>query len=72
MKIASARISPVDMKNFKFQAHVVATFEDGTERIVVEYYPDEIQFSPEEVIGKTESEVRQMKLRKDREYLLSP
>jgi hypothetical protein len=39
---------------------------------VVEYYPDEIQFSPEEVIGKTEAEARQLKLKKDREYLLSP
>lgn len=72
MKITSARISPVDMKNFKFHSHVVATFEDGTERIVAEYYPDEIDFSADEVIGKTEAEVRRMKVEKDKAYLLSP
>lgn len=41
------------------------------EKYVLEFYPDEISFSPEEVIGKTIIEVHNLKFRKDKVYLQS-
>lgn len=72
MKIISAEITPVDMNNFVYRSSINAVFEDGTKATVLSFYPDEVRFTAEEVVGKTEGEVRQLFLDKDRAYLLSP
>jgi hypothetical protein len=41
------------------------------EQYVLEFYPDEISFSPEEIIGKTIIEVHTLKFKKDKLYLQS-
>ncbi|ADY27431.1 hypothetical protein Deipr_2306 (plasmid) [Deinococcus proteolyticus MRP] len=50
---------------------VEATFEDGSTAVVLEFYPDEVSYSPQEFIGKTREEVRAMHRAKDRAYFLS-
>ena len=48
---------------------VTATFDDGRQKVLFSYYPDEISFTPEEFVGLTEDEARQLFGRKDREFL---
>ena len=44
---------------------------EDEEQYVLEFYPDEISFTPEEIIGKTIIEVHTLKFKKDRLYLQS-
>lgn len=70
-KIVSARITAMP-KNFQDPLpKVFATMEDGTEVGLFAYYPDEISFTPEEFVGLTVLEARELKARKDKEYLQS-
>lgn len=41
------------------------------EHYLLEYYPDEISFNVNEIIGKTISEVRTLHFQKDKRYLQS-
>ncbi len=50
---------------------VHAVFEDGRERKLFEYYPDELTFTPEEFVGLTYAEGCRLKFVKDRDYLRS-
>ena len=50
---------------------VHATFEDGTEKKLFSYYPDEISFTAEEFVGLTEEEARGLHFKKDKAYLQS-
>ncbi|WP_148231976.1 hypothetical protein [Deinococcus proteolyticus] len=69
MKIKSATIPP--RQSFLDMGRVEATFEDGSTAVVLEFYPDEVSYSPQEFIGKTREEVRAMHRAKDRAYFLS-
>lgn len=71
MKITSVRITAMPKSLFDPMPEVHATFEDGTERMLFSYYPDEISFSPSEFVGLTEDEARHLKFVKDRNYLQS-
>ena len=71
MKITSARITAMPKSLFDPMPEVHATFEDGTERMLFSYYPDEISFSPSEFVGKTIEEAIHLKFVKDRNYLQS-
>lgn len=66
MKIVSCTIGPYP-KGWSdlTMPKVRATFEDGTEKVLFSFYPDEIDFSESEFIGLTEAEAR--KLRHDRD-----
>ena len=70
-KIIAARITamPVDWSDPMPQ--VFATFEDGTEKLLFAFYPDEISFTAGEFIGLTEEEARTLKGKKDKKYLQS-
>ncbi len=77
MKIIQARIE-AGSKDFKDigdfhwgRTKVVATMEDGREEIAFSYYPDELSFTPEQFVGKTLDEARQMHHRADVAYLRS-
>lgn len=48
---------------------VLATFDNGTVRGLFSYYTDELVFTPEEFIGLTADEARDLFRRKDMEYL---
>lgn len=48
---------------------VKATLSDGQVKTLFSYYPDELTFTREEFIGKTEEEAHQLFAHKDREFL---
>ena len=50
---------------------VIATFDDGTQGELFEYYPDELSFTPSEFVGMTAEEAHQLKFKKDKAYLQS-
>jgi hypothetical protein len=50
---------------------VSVVFSDGSEEDLFQFYPDEIDFSEEELIGLTREEVSELRRKKDREYLQS-
>jgi hypothetical protein len=50
---------------------VTVTFEEGTEKFLFEYYPDELSFHPSEFVGLTYDQARSKKYVKDRAYLQS-
>lgn len=54
-----------------YQVNMMAEMSDGTEAELFCYYPDEVSFSPFEVVGMTKSEAGQLFVRKDTAYLRS-
>lgn len=56
---------------FSSEYKLRAELEDGTITDVFSYYPDELHFSPEEFIGKTIEEAKEIKIKKDIAYLQS-
>jgi len=50
---------------------VTVTFDNGEEKMLFKYFPDEISFSEPELIGLTESEAKELKYKKDQRYLKS-
>lgn len=69
MKVISARITRDPYNLFDPIPEVYVTMEDGDEQFLFDYYPDEISFTPKEFIGLTIEECRQLKGRKDNEFL---
>ena len=68
-RIIAARITEMPISICDPMPQVIATFDDGTEKKLFEYYPDEISFVAGEFIGLTEGEARDLKCRKDKQYL---
>jgi hypothetical protein len=66
MKIKSAVI----VKG-RFENTMQVVMEDGTEKNAFTYYPDELSFSPSEVIGMSLYQAVQLKYQKDVAYLRS-
>ncbi len=48
---------------------VLAVLDDGCTRNMFRYYPDELVFTAEELIGMTVTEAEQLYEKKDAEYL---
>jgi hypothetical protein len=71
MKIKSARITEMPKKFGDDMPKVIATFENGTEKELFWYYPDELHFTPEEFVGLTEDEAYELRHKKDVAYLRS-
>lgn len=71
MKIKSARITEMPKKMFDPMPKVIATFENGQEKELFEYYPDELTFTPEEFVGLTEDQAYELRHKKDVAYLRS-
>ena len=75
MKITSAIITPMPRPMpdgmFDPMPEVIATFEDGSTKTLLSFYPDEISFQASEFIGLTEAEAKSLFHRKDVSYLKS-
>lgn len=71
-KIIKARITAIPQKFRGPMPQVIIVCEGDTqERLLFEYYPDEISFTPDEFIGLTPAEALALKFKKDKEYLQS-
>lgn len=53
MKIKYATISKMPLSLFDPMPEVTAHYEDGSEEMLFQYYPDEIRFTPSEFVGLT-------------------
>jgi len=71
MKIKSARITPLPKSLFDPMPEVHVTYEDGSEEMLFNYYPDEIFFDPKEFVGLTREDAFLLYQVKDRAYLTS-
>jgi hypothetical protein len=61
-----------DSENRYGDREAVATMDDGTEEMfVVAWFSDELSFIPNEFVGLTIEEARDLKEEKDRSYLRS-
>jgi hypothetical protein len=50
---------------------VKVKFNNGDEKTLFEFYPDEISFKESEFIGLTEESARRLKFEKDKKYIQS-
>lgn len=71
-KIKSVTIGPMPKGLMDPMPSVTAKFEDGTERKLFHFYPDELKFQESEFLGLTESEAHALRHSKDMAYLKSP
>jgi hypothetical protein len=71
MKITACTIGPYPKSFFDPMPMIHVKFEDGSEKDLFEFYPDEISFNSSEFIGLTEEQARHLKFKKDRDYLKS-
>jgi hypothetical protein len=69
MRIVSARITEMPKELFDPLPRVFVKFEEGEEKFLFEFYPDEIMFTPQEFVGLTIEEAIHLKFTKDRDYL---
>ena len=68
-QIVSARITDVPKKIGAPLPEVWVTFQDGTDKMLFTFYPDEISFEAQDFIGLTEDEATLFKFGRDRAYL---
>lgn len=63
MKIVSIR------KEGNLRISVIGIFDDGSEKELFRYYPDELSFRENELVGLTEEQANELYHRKDKAYL---
>lgn len=71
MRITAARITGLDSAFEDMTTPTVHVTVDGAESELLSFYSDEITISPEELVGLTVDEARELKRRKDVTYLTS-
>lgn len=50
---------------------VKVQFDDGSEKVLFEFFPDELSFTEDEFIGLTEEQAHELRMKKDIEFLHS-
>lgn len=74
-KIVKAKIGPYPRPMpegmFDPMPKVTATFDNGEEKDLFTFYPDELSFTEGEFVGLTESEAKARKQKKDANFLRS-
>lgn len=68
-KIIKAEITPQPKNISDAMPQVYVDTENAISQYLFSYYPDEIQFTPEEFIGLTIEEAHALKTKKDIAYL---
>ena len=68
-QIVSARITDLPKSIGDPLPEVWAVFQDGTDKMLFTFYPDEISFQAQDFIGLTEEEATLFKFGRDRAYL---
>jgi len=58
-------------KNMFDRSFITATFDNGENKELFDFYPDEVMFSSNEFVDKTEEEARHLFFVKDKAYLKS-
>jgi len=71
MKIIKAKITAMPTTPFDDMPKVIVTTEDNKEEELFWYYPDELSFTPNEFIGLTIGQAKDLKRQKDLKYLQS-
>lgn len=61
---------PMPEGMFDPMPRVKVQFNNGEEKVLFEYYPDEISFEESEFIGLTEESARRLKFEKDKKFIL--
>lgn len=73
MKIIQCTIGPypgpMPEGIFDQMPKVKVVFEDGSEKVLFFFYPDELSFSEDEFIGLSERQAMELKQKKDVDYL---
>jgi hypothetical protein len=69
--IMQAEITAMPVSFLDPMPKVVVTFDDGSKKLLFEFYPDEIRFTTDEFLGLTEEQARHLKFIKDKHYLQS-
>ena len=62
---------PMSEGIFDPMPEVKVQFNNGLEKTLFEFYPDEISFKESEFIGLTEESARRLKFEKDKKYIQS-
>lgn len=70
-RITECKIGPYPENFYDPMPEVRVTLDNGAEKVLFEFYPDELSFRPTEFIGLTEQEAVELKVRKDTAYLRS-
>ena len=65
------KIVTCKIEHGRWTNEVHAAFDDGSEGKVLEYYPDEISFTEDELIGLTMMQAYELKRQKDIRYIQS-
>jgi len=71
MKIVSADVGKMPEKMTDRISEVTVSLEDGSQTVLFSYYPDELTFLPEEFVGLTVEEGKDLRRAKDTAYLRS-
>ena len=69
MKIVEARITDMPGSLFDPMPQVLVNTADEKERLLFDFYPDEISFHAGEFVGLTIDQAYQLKAKKDLNYL---
>ena len=69
LKIVDVQIGPMPTELFDPLPKVKVELEDGTEKVLFQFYPDEVSFERDELLGLTEAEARRLFHDKDLQYL---
>jgi hypothetical protein len=62
---------PIEHGMFDPMPQVKVKFNNGKDKVLFEFYPDEISFEEFEFIGLTEESARRLKFEKDKRYIQS-
>ena len=63
--------NPMPNGMFDPMPKVKVTFNNGEEKVLYEFYPDEISFSETEFIGLTEESAHRLRFEKDKKFIQS-
>jgi hypothetical protein len=71
--ITEVRITAYPRKLLDPTPQVLVKYSDesNVEKLLFEFYPDEISFLAKEFLGLTEAQAKELKYQKDKAYLLS-